>query len=120
MTDSAKPLARLGRMGSYAGGVSLGFLVTQGPEHKVGDAVYSHKDYDALKAKCAALETQCAELKEHADMYRYLRAQHWSDGDIAVVLQPKEAVKLGRTCPSGEKLDTVIRNMMAQGVGRKP
>lgn len=43
-----------------------------------------------------------------AARYRWLRKQHWSDGVMAVAVNPKEAVKLGHYCPSLELLDEAI------------
>lgn len=43
-----------------------------------------------------------------ADRYRWLRTQHWDTGDLAVVLAPKKAVRLGAVLPYGEHLDRVV------------
>jgi hypothetical protein len=55
----------------------------------------------------------CAEMRKDAERYRWLRAQHWSTSPLCVVADPKDAVKLGRTCPSGEYLDFVVDDAMA-------
>ena len=56
---------------------------------------------DALAAEKARLDTDAAR-------YRWLRGQHWYAADMAVVCHPKEAVKLGSYCPSGQLLDDAI------------
>lgn len=53
-------------------------------------------------------EARVAELEPDAMRYRFLRSQHWSDGALCVVKDPKRFVKLGAYCPSGEYLDSVI------------
>lgn len=46
--------------------------------------------------------------------YRWLRAQHWGDSNLCVVKDPKDAVKLGRYCPSGGWLDAAIDDAMKE------
>lgn len=46
--------------------------------------------------------------------YRWLRAQHWGDSNLCVVKDPKDAVKLGRCCPSGGWLDAAIDDAMKE------
>ena len=50
-----------------------------------------------------------------AERYRWLREQHWSTDAIAVVLNPKQAVKLGYVCPSDSLLDETIDAAIAKG-----
>lgn len=52
--------------------------------------------------------TAKADDAKDAKRYRWLRAQHWYDGLLAVVARPKEAVKLGFDCPSDVRLDEMI------------
>lgn len=47
-------------------------------------------------------------LKRSADRYTKLRKTHWSDSPLCVVVNPKEAVKLGHACPSGVQLDQLV------------
>jgi hypothetical protein len=50
-----------------------------------------------------------------ANRYRWLRAQNWDTGLLAVVADPKDAVKLGCDCPSLSRLDEQIdAAMLAQ------
>jgi hypothetical protein len=46
-----------------------------------------------------------AELEKDAERYRWLRAQRWSSSQLVVVSEPKQAIKLGYDCPSGDRLD---------------
>ena len=45
---------------------------------------------------------------EYAKRYAWLRAQHWNTSPLVVVANPKHAVKLGHTCPTGNYLDDEI------------
>lgn len=54
------------------------------------------------------LWARVAELEADALRYRFLREQHWSDSSLCVVTTPKESVKPGRLCPSGELLDEAV------------
>lgn len=47
-----------------------------------------------------------------ADRYRWLRAQNWDTGLLAVVADPKDAIKLGYDCPSLARLDEQIDEAM--------
>jgi hypothetical protein len=55
---------------------------------------------------------QLEEAKKDAERYRWLRARHWSDSPLCVVANPKAAVRLGKECPSGERLDAAIDSAM--------
>lgn len=55
----------------------------------------------------------CAALRKDAERYRWLRAQHWNKSPLCVVCDPKDAVKYGYTCPSGEYLDFAVDDAMA-------
>ena len=50
-----------------------------------------------------------------AQRYRWLREQHWSNSDICCVNKPKQNVRLGGMCPSGDLLDAVIDAAMRKG-----
>lgn len=53
-----------------------------------------------------------ATVERDAARYRWLRAQHWDSGPLAVVRNPKDAVKLGYEAPSGDRLDAAIDKLM--------
>lgn len=53
-------------------------------------------------------------LRADAERYRWLRNTHWSTNPLCVVSDPKNAVKLGHTCPTGEYLDMEIDAARAQ------
>lgn len=48
-----------------------------------------------------------------ARRYRWLRKQHWNDAPLCVVVQPRQAVKLGYDCPALDRLDAAIDEAMA-------
>ncbi len=53
--------------------------------------------------------------EKNAARYLWLRAQNWNDGLLAVVADPKDAIKLGYDCPSLDRLDEQIdAAMLAQ------
>jgi len=56
----------------------------------------------------ATLEASVAANQKDAERYRKLRQNHWSESDIAVVCHPRQSVKLGSDCPSGDRLDEII------------
>ncbi len=58
---------------------------------------------------------ELAALRKDAERYRWLRAQHWDTAELCVVMDPKDAVKLGRTCPSGEYLDIAVDDAILIG-----
>lgn len=55
-----------------------------------------------------------------AARYRWLREQHWYDAQLCVVAGPKQAVKLGHDCPSGERLDAAIDAARLECAGARP
>lgn len=55
-----------------------------------------------------SLLEQLRRMSEDSARYRKLRNEHWSNGRVAVVANPKEVVRLGSYCPSGERLDQFI------------
>lgn len=61
-----------------------------------------------LECQVQKLYEQIESLQADADRYRWLRGQHWNESSIAVVCDPKKAVKLGGHCPYGEGLDEII------------
>lgn len=61
----------------------------------------------ALEA-LSVLQKQLDECRADAERYRWLRAQHWHDGRMCVVVLPKLNVRPGSFCPSGELLDKEI------------
>jgi len=57
-------------------------------------------------------KTELETLRKDAERYRWLRAQHWNNSPLCVVCDPKDAVKLGHICPSGESLDVAVDDAM--------
>lgn len=54
------------------------------------------------------------QLRKNAERYEWLRSQHWSDGQLAVVANAKANVRLGANCPSHELLDAAIDAAMRE------
>lgn len=77
-----------------------------------GDRVIGYTEAQLKQAVRDALDAQGV---EDAARYRWLREQHWSTDTIAVVLNPKQAVKLGYVCPSDSLLDEIIDAAIAKG-----
>ena len=68
----------------------------------------------AMQKIIAHIDSQAAEierLRTDAERYRWLRKQHWSESDIAVVISPKKHTRLGAILPSLELLDDTIDHM---------
>lgn len=56
---------------------------------------------------------ELAAIKRDAERYRWLREQHWNEAKLCVVAQPKNSVKLGCDCPSFDRLDNLIDELMS-------
>jgi hypothetical protein len=80
---------------------------------------------DALKAqgeivrksyenKIARLERELAAAQADAERYRWLREQHWNQGEMCVVTNPRVSIKLGYDCPSLNRLDAAIDAAMKE------
>lgn len=54
------------------------------------------------------LQRELEEARKDAQRYRALRAMNWNDSPLCVVVNPKQAVKLGHDCPSGDRLDEAL------------
>jgi hypothetical protein len=72
-------------------------------------------EYEVLHvlAVGAGVEAKFLEILGNDQRYRWLRAQHWSSGLLAVVAEPKDSIKLGCDCPSLERLDKFIDSAIA-------
>lgn len=81
-------------------------------------AVFMRGYQDMLEERIEAMmasEDRPTADETDAKRYRWLRAQNWNDGLLAVVADPKDAVKLGYECPSLARLDEQIdAAMLAQ------
>lgn len=55
---------------------------------------------------------ELSNLRKDAERYRWLREQRWNYGKIAVVTQPKKAIKPGYDAPSFDRLDSIIDDLM--------
>lgn len=66
------------------------------------------EQHNHLDPKTAELLTTIAQDARDAARYRKLRSQHWNDGELAVVLNPKRNLRLGAFCPSGDLLDEYV------------
>lgn len=70
-----------------------------------------HKHAWCNKVECDAaawlrrLDAENKALRADAERYRWLRAQNWHDSDLCVVRRPRQAIKPGYDCPSGDRLD---------------
>lgn len=54
------------------------------------------------------------DIHRDATRYRWLRAQHWDSGPLAVVRHPRQAIKLGHEAPNLEVLDKYIDEAMLE------
>ena len=75
------------------------------PERLPEQHNHNHNHLDPKTAELLATISQDA---RDAARYRKLRAQHWNDGELAVVLNPKQNLRLGAFCPSGGLLDEYV------------
>lgn len=87
------------------GRVVWGMYVLLDPDNKIVDP----------NARTLEPHPELEANEKDAERYRWLRAQNWNDGLLAVVANPKDAVKLGHDCPSLARLDEQIdAAMLAQ------
>ena len=81
-------------------------------------AVFMRGYQDMLEERIEAMiaaDSRPTADETDAKRYRWLREQNWNDGLLAVVADPKAAVKLGHDCPSLARLDEHIdAAMLAQ------
>lgn len=59
-------------------------------------------------------QAACEALQQDAERYRWLRLQDWDTCPLAVVANPKDALKLGHDTPSRERLDAMIDAPLAE------
>ena len=85
-------------------------------QQKVDELLAYRYDYKpTYRVRALFTRPMPAQDVEDAERYRWLREQHWSTDTIAVVLNPKQAVKLGYVCPSDSLLDETIDAAIAKG-----
>ena len=76
---------------------------------------YRYNDKPIYRVRALFTRPMPAQDVKDAERYRWLREQHWSTDTIAVVLNPKQAVKLGYVCPSDSLLDETIDAAITKG-----
>jgi hypothetical protein len=70
-------------------------------------------DTERISGAVTVPADKLAELQREAARYRWLRQQHWNEAPMCVVMQPRQAVKLGHDCPALDRLDAAIDEAMA-------
>lgn len=71
-----------------------------------------HLDLFDVAAGHPVAEKELEEYKKDALRYRFLRKQYWHTSKLAVVCNPKDAVKLGHDLPVCQRLDEMIDKIM--------
>lgn len=66
------------------------------------------EQHNHLDPKTAELLATIAQDARDAARYRKLRAQHWGASELAVVLNPKQSLRLDAFCPSEDILDEYV------------
>lgn len=94
------------------GGLPRYGLRWNGPQQPL--AVLMNDGYWTPWHLAESLKTENEALRKDADRYRWLRGQHWNESEMAVVCQPKKAVRLGFDCPSEGRLDCTIDAAMGE------
>ncbi len=80
-------------------------------EHQHDDDFVPLYDIETL----ARYQIELERLRADANRYRWLRTQHWESSPMAVVANPKDAIKLGHHSPSDDLLDAAIDAAMKEG-----
>jgi len=75
------------------------------------------RQVERIQSDRDSLRAEVERLRVDAGRYRWLRARHWSDAEVCCVADPKDAVKLGHSCPSLEILDDLIDAAMREEGG---
>lgn len=73
-----------------------------------------YSNVNSARTEGAEETEEYVHLQRDAERYRWLRARHWDTSPLAVVVDPKNSVKLGRDCPSKDRLDEAIDREMAR------
>lgn len=83
--------------------------------HHLRAAVQGPPGFATWQEAATAERVRRVAVERNAKRYEWLRAQHWSDAPLCVVADPKNSVKLARTCPFGDQLDAAIDKEMNHG-----
>jgi hypothetical protein len=94
--------------------LSTGGPIAEATDAELKEAILDRDADDIVKAQAAcvlqaraALALPVVEDKD-GERWRRFRALHWSEDGICAVLNPKQNVRLGGMCPSGEHLDFLV------------
>ena len=102
-------------MGWAAGPQTTAATNSKGQDMKLSEQLKQDHECGDFGKALAGYAERAEALERDADRYRWLRAQHWSDSAVAVVSEPKQNVRLGVYCPSGDLLDEAIDAAMTVG-----
>ena len=72
------------------------------------------EEVDRLREALTLEEAQCRDMQRDAERYRWLRLQDLEAGPLAVVVNPKAAIKFGHDAPSRDRLDAMIDAHVAE------
>src|SRR5690606_30445744 len=70
-------------------------------EIKTLEGLY-HMHRETEERQMIELKAEVVALRKDANLYRALRSMHWHGSPLAVVRNPKAAIKPGHDCPSGD------------------
>jgi len=70
-------------------------------------------ELQSLRSERTAWRVSAENAEKDAARYRWLRAKHWEENRIGVVVRPKDNTKLGCFLPSDTLLDDTIDHMSA-------
>lgn len=68
-------------------------------------------------SRCLEAESNLEPAMVDANRYRWLRQQLWHGSPLCVVRNPRQALYVGSTCPSGDVLDDAIDLEMQRSQG---
>ena len=75
------------------------------------------EEVDRLRESLTREEAQSLDMQRDAGRYRWLRLQDWDASPLAVVANPRAALKLGHDAPSRDRLDAMIDAHVAEVQG---
>lgn len=83
----------------------------------IADNARLAEEVDRLREELTREEAQYKDMQRDAERYRWLRLQDWDTSPLAVVANPRAAIKLGHDAPSRDRLDAMIDAHVAEVQG---
>ena len=117
LTTPNLALQELGAAFYAAGYASGGAQAVDKANSYIVDNARLAEEVDRLRESLVREEAQYPDMQRDAERYRWLRLQDWDTSPLAVVANPRAAIKLGHDAPSRDRLDAMIDAHVAEVQG---